>query len=231
MHKLIHYPLCPFSRSIRLALAECGLIVELYEERPWAWRPQFLELNPAGALPVLITEHGPIICGAYPISEYLAEMRPETSSGPQWRATLYPGTADERAEVRRLAEWFHRKFYDEVSQYLVDEKVFGGLSRDARGPDPSIFRAGRENLRYHLSYMSYLADQRRWLSGANLSFADFAAAGHLSALDYLGEVPWEDFPQAKEWYARIKSRPSFRSLLADRVPGLPPPQAYVNLDF
>ncbi len=133
--------------------------------------------------------------------------------------------------MRRLADWFHRKFNDEVSQYLVDDKVFGALSRPANSPDPSIFRAGRENLRYHLSYMSYLADQRRWLTGANLSFADFAAAGHLSALDYLGEVPWEDFPQAKEWYARIKSRPSFSSLLADRVPGLPPPQAYVNLDF
>ncbi len=228
MHKLIHHPLCAFSRSIRLALAECGLVVELHEERPWAWRREFLEINPAGATPVLLTQGGATICGAYAVSEYLAEG--DAVSAPH-RAVMFPGTAEERAEVRRLVDWFHRKFHDEVTQYLVDEKVFGALSRQGSFANPAFFRAGRDNLAYHLSYISFLAEQRRWLAGSNLSYADFAAAGHLSALDYLGEAPWEDFPQAKEWYARIKSRPSFRSLLADRIPGLAPQQTYANLDF
>jgi glutathione S-transferase len=230
MHKLIHHPLCPFSRSIRLALAECGMVVEMHEERPWAWRPEFLEINPAGTLPVMLLAEGPVLCGAYPIAEYLAEAD-ALSGGPSPRGVLLPGSRDERAEVRRLAGWFNRKFNDEVSQYLLDEKVFHIFSRDTGLADPSIFRAGRQNLRYHLSYISFLADTRRWLAGANMSYADLAAAGHISALDYLGEVPWEEFPVAKEWYARMKSRPSFRPLLADRVPGLQPPPAYTDLDF
>lgn len=231
MHKLIHHPLCAFSRSIRLALAECGLVVELHEERPWAPRREFMDINPAGATPVLLTESGAVICGAYALAEYLAESDAASLGALVPRTVLFPGASDERAEVRRLVDWFHRKFHDEVTQYLVDEKVFGALSRQGSAADPAFFRAGRENLAYHLSYISFLAEQRRWLAGSNLSYADFAAAGHLSALDYLGEAPWEDFPQAKEWYARIKSRPSFRSLLADRVPGLPPQPVYANLDF
>lgn len=187
-------------------------------------------LNPAGALPVFLPERGGTIAGIYAVAEYLADMEPSSGTAHP-RTILFPGTAEERAEIRRVTEWFHRKFYDEVSQYLLDEKIFGILSRQTGLADPSMFRAGRDNLRYHLAYVSHLAQQRRWLAGATLSFADFAAAGHLSALDYLGEVPWSDFPAAKDWYARIKSRPSFRPLLADKVPGMPPPQAYANLDF
>ncbi len=92
-------------------------------------------------------------------------------------------------------------------------------------------RAIRSNLRYHLSYLSYLADQRKWLAGDDFSIADLVAAAHFSVLDYLGEVAWEDYPVAKGWYARLKSRPSFRSLLADRIPGTPPPLHYTDLDF
>lgn len=230
MHKLIHHPLCPFSRSIRLALGECGIVAELHEERPWSWRPELLELNPAGTLPVMLLDGGPILCGVYAAAEYLAEADAISGGAPP-RGILLPGSRGDRAEIRRLIDWFHRKFADEVSQYLLDEKVFRIFSRDTGHADPSIFRAGRQNLRYHLSYISYLADHRRWLGGSNLSFADLAAAGHLSALDYLGEVPWEEFQPAKEWYARVKSRPSFRPLLADRVPGLQPPAVYADLDF
>ncbi len=229
MHKLVHHPLCPFSRSIRLALAECAIIVELQEERPYTWRKPFLEINPAGTLPVLILEGGAAVCGVYAVSEYLAETAGDTASPV--RNMLFPGSAEERAEIRRLIDWFHGKFHDEVSQYLLDEKLFGVLSRQTGVIDPSLFRAGRENLRYHLTYIGFLSEQRRWLGGQHLSFADFAAGGHISALDYLGEVPWEDFPAAAEWYARLKSRPSFRGLLADRMPGLPPATAYANLDF
>lgn len=229
MHKLIHHPLCAFSRSIRLALGECGAVVELAEERPWAWRREFLEINPSGATPVLMTEGGVAVCGVYAVAEYLAESSPPPGAVSP-RTVLFPGSIEERAEVRRLSDWFHRKFFDEVTQYLVEEKVFGAMA--GRGAaDPSFFRAGRENLRYHLSYITFLAEQRRWLAGANLSYADFAAAGHLSALDYLGEAPWDEFGPAKDWFARLKSRPAFRALLADRVAGLPPHAAYANLDF
>jgi glutathione S-transferase len=234
MLRLIHYALCPFSRSVRLALGECALIVELEEERPWAWRREFLQLNPAGTLPVLIERQGFVIAGAYAISEFLAETRPKKGSNGdgQPRDVLFPGSAGDRAEARRLTDWFHRKLDEESSRYLLEEKVYQRFADfGRRSPDPDLIRAGRTNLRYHLSYLCHLAEGRKWLAGDTISFADFAAGGHLSVLDYLGEVPWEEFPQAKQWYAALKSRPSFRPLLADRLPGVPPQRMYAELDF
>jgi glutathione S-transferase len=231
MAKLLHYPLDPFSRSIRLALSECGVKVELVEEKPWEWRPEFLQINPAGTLPVLIAdEHGPII-GAYPISEFLSDIMSgrDGHDAPGFR--LFSGDARARAEARRLVDWFHRKFQDEVTAYLVEEKVFRRFGPHSSSPDMEAMRAGRENLRYHLAYIGHLAESRSWLGGDALSFADLAAAAHLSALDYLGEVPWEEHEAAKNWYALIKSRPSFRPLLQDRLAGFLPSSSYADLDF
>ena len=226
MATLLHYPLCPFSRSVRLALAECGIEAELAEERPWEWRAEFLALNPAGSLPVLISDNDGPISGAYAISEYLGET---VASGGGFQP--FPGDTAARAEVRRLVDWFHRKFHDEVTNYLVEEKVFRRFGPKSASPDMEAMRAGHENLRYHLTYIGHLAEKRSWLAGDALSFADLAAAAHLSALDYLGEVPWEDHEPAKHWYALLKSRPSFRPLLADRVAGFIPSGTYADLDF
>jgi glutathione S-transferase len=231
MPKLTHYRLCPFSRSIRLALTELGIEVDLVEERLWEWRPEFLALNPSGELPVLEFEGGPLLCGAYAISEYIAEEANRHAADHRAIA-LFPGNGEERAEVRRLVDWFHGKFDREVTRELLVEKVYRGTSaHPAVGPAADVMRAIRANLRYHMSYIGYLADQRRWLAGEELSFADLAAAAHLSSVDYLGEAPWEQYPVAKLWYARVKSRPSFRSILADRIPGTPPPLHYTALDF
>jgi glutathione S-transferase len=228
MATLLHYPLCPFSRSIRLALSECGVEAELAEERPWEWRPEFTDLNPAGTLPVLITdERGPVM-GAYAISEYLGDTADERD------ARLFhpfPGGETARAEQRRIVDWFHRKFHDEVTDYLVEEKVYRRFGPGSASPDMEAMRAGRENLRYHLAYIGHLAETRSWLAGDAMSFADLAAAAHLSALDYLGEVPWEQHEAVKNWYALLKSRPSFRPLLQDRIAGFTPSGTYADLDF
>ncbi len=231
MFRLIQYALCPFSRSIRLALGEYEMIVELIEQRPWAPTREFLHINPAASLPVLLGPGDISVCGAYAIAEYLAETSGRPRGDGRRENTLFPGNAVERAEVRRLVSWFHRKFEEEVSGCILEEKLYDRLRERRTTPEPELIRLGRDNLRYHLSYISHLADSRAWLSGERMSFADLAAAGHLSVLDYLEEVPWQDFPHAKHWYARIKSRPSFRPLLADRVPGLRPPPDYANLDF
>ena len=232
MLKLTQFRLCPHSRSIRLALGELSLDVELAEERPWEWRPEFLALNPAGDLPVLEVESGLVLCGAYAISEYVAEEIRETRKGPHI-TELFPGGREDRAEIRRLVDWFHRKMDREVTRDILSERVYGQMRPDAArpGPDLVVLKAARSNLKYHLSYIGYLADQRRFLAGDELSFADLSGAAHLSVLDYVSEVPWDGYPGVKAWYARLKSRKSFRPLLADRVPGLPSPAHYVNIDF
>ena len=231
MHTLRHYRLCPFSRAIRIALGELDIEVELAEEKPWEWRPEFLAINPSGELPLLEMDTGRVICGAYAISEYLAdEFKHHPVDGQT--VPLFPGTTEQRAEVRRLIDWFHRKCDREVVQELLHEKLYTRIALEVpRSPDPEVLRAIRSNLRYHLSYIGFLADQRRWLAGDEMSFADIAAAAHISCVDYLGEVPWEQYPSAKVWYARMKSRPSFRPILADRVAGAPPPPYYEDLDF
>jgi glutathione S-transferase len=231
MHTLTHFRLCPLSRAIRIALAELDIEVELVEEFPWEWREAFLALNPAGELPVLQTETGAAVCGAYAISELLGDTLrvadDEASDVP-----LFPGDPIQRAEVRRLVDWFNGKMNREVTRELLTEKVYARMRQDVpHAPDTDVLRAIRANLRYHMSYITHLADRHGWLAGDDLSFADMAAAAHLSCADYLGEVPWEEFPSVKTWYARIKSRRALRAILADRLPGLPPPLAYADLDF
>jgi glutathione S-transferase len=226
MDQLFHLPISPACRKVRLALGEKGHEVELVEERDWEGRREFLALNPAGEVPVLLEESGRAICGATPIVEFLEDSVPDRP--------LLPGDAYARAEARRLAEWFDKKFAEEVSLPLIHEKVtkrFMSAVEGGGSPDMAVVRATLYNVRYHLDYISYLMEDRRWLAGEAMSLADITAAAHLSCLDYIGDVPWSQFPQAKEWYVRLKSRPSFRALLADHVPGMPPPRVYANLDF
>lgn len=193
------------------------------EERPWERRPSFLMLNPSGATPVL-WENEVAIPGATVIAEYLDETR-----GLDGLRRLFPDRPAARAEVRRLLDWFHAKFFDEVSGYLVTEKI---IKRFAGGsPDAAAIRAARSNVRYHLRYIGHLAATRDWLAGDEMTFADLAAAAHLSCVDYLGDVPWDEDEMARSWYARVKSRPAFRTLLADRMPGMLPPDHYADLDF
>ncbi|HZL62487.1 MAG TPA: glutathione S-transferase family protein [Pseudolabrys sp.] len=229
MLTLFYHPLCPFSRYVRLILGEYGIEVRLVEERFWERREEFLLLNPAGQIPVLVADGQPAIPGATIIAEYIEETHTAEREN-----RLLPATPGERVEVRRLASWFNDKFHSEVSGPLVSERVFKRHMTVEQGggpPDTEAMRAARHNIRYHLAYIGWLVRTRDWLAGDRLSLADLAAAAHLSAADYLGDVPWTADEAAKNWYARVKSRPSFRGILADRLAGLPPAKSYANLDF
>ena len=222
MPSLLHLPLDPFSRKIRIVLGEKKITALLAVEPIWERRHEFLSINPAGTVPVFIEDDGTTISTSQAIAEYLEE----TSKEP----ALIFGTALQRAEIRRLCNWFDVKFNTEVTEYLLGEKImkrFLGLGE----PSSETIRAGYANIDTHLGYIEYLAEQRAWLAGEHFSLADITAASHLSCIDYLGDIAWEDYQQAKQWYARIKSRPSFRPLLQDLIPGTQPPAHYKNLDF
>ncbi len=222
MRLLHHLPLSPFSRKVRLVLTEKRLPFELRIEKVWDRRPEYLELNPACKVPTLIEENGLVIPDSQVICEYLEEAYPDTP--------LLGHTLAERVEVRRLVAWFDGKFAAEVTANLLFEK-FMKRAMGMGNPDAGALRAGYTNLRHHMAYIGYLAETRRWLAGGALSLADFAAASHLSSLDFAGDVDWTISAATREWYARVKSRPSFRGLLADRVPGVDPPAHYADLDF
>jgi glutathione S-transferase len=230
MLTIFHHPFCPHSRYIRLALGEHRLEHRLIEERVWERREEFLMLNPAAATPVLVVEGFPPVPGAAVITEFLDE----THGAQLQEHRLMPQEPGPRVEVRRLTAWFNEKFFTEVSGPLVLERFYKRLMRIEQGggpPDTDAIRAARINVRYHLSYIGWLVRTRDWLAGDRMSFADLAAAAHLSAVDYLGDVPWNEDEAAKNWYARVKSRPSFRPLLAETWPGLAPAPTYTNLDF
>ncbi len=222
MRLLYHLPLSPYSRKIRLVLAERRLPFELKVERVWERRPEYLQLNPAGTVPTLVEESGLVIPDSGVICEYLEEAYPDSS--------LLGRTLAERVEVRRIAAWFDGQFANDVTRNLLGEKHMKRLL--GRGhPDANALRAGYANLKLHLETIGWLAETRKWLAGNQLSLADFAAAGHLSALDFTGEIDWSVSEAAREWYARMKSRPCFRPLLMDRVAGVDPPPHYADLDF
>jgi len=228
MPTLVHSPLCPHSRFVRLILAEYGVEAQLIEERAADRRREFLELDPAGRTPVLIDDDGTVVPGAGVIAEYLDETRGALQDGRR----LFPDDPRGRVEMRRLVDWFNVKFFDEVSNWLVTEKVAKRYAASsASAPDMDVLRVARANLRPHLRYLGYLTGTRKWLAGERLTCADFAAAAHLSVADYLGDVPWAEDEHAKHWYQRVKSRPAFRVLLADRLPGMAPGPFYAELDF
>ncbi len=224
-YRLFHHPLDPFSRRVRLALAEKALTCTFVVEKPWSPSTELITLNASCEVPVLTVAEGKdrvALVGAQPISEYLDE----TNAAP----SLLGKDPYLRAEVRRLVDWFDRKFYSEVSVLLSGEKIWKRLKGEGE-PDSSAIRAGCQNIHGHLNYIAWLTERRNWLAGDEISFADLAAGAQLSVIDYLGDVPWNSHVLAKEWYARLKSRPSFRTLLGDHLAGFMPPRHYADLDF
>jgi len=230
MITLYHHPFCPHSRFVRLILGEMGIEPKLVEERAWERRREFLLLATEGATPVLVEAHPPALPGAEVIAEYLDETR-----GPGLGdRRLLPEDPAGRAEARRLMTWFNVKFFNESTQWLVREKIykrFMSADQGGGGPDMNAVRAARSNLRYHLRYIGHLIAGRNWLAGDRLTYADLAAAAHLSCIDYLGDAQWQENETARIWYARVKSRPSFRPLLTERLPGTVPSPTYADLDF
>lgn len=221
MRRLYHLPLSPFCRKVRLVLAEKKIEVELVEERPWEERLDFLRQNPSGKVPMLKID-GLVLQDSNAICEYLEETHPTPP--------LMPRDPAQRAEVRRLVAWFDDKFHREVTVNLLYERVNKRLKK-AGYPEGGNIRAGVTAIKFHIDYIGWLLESRRWLAGGEMSMADFAAAAHLSCLDYISDVDWSRNVAAHDWYAKVKSRPAFRSLLADLVPGFTPPNHYADLDF
>jgi len=220
MLRLHHFALCPFCRKVRVVLHEKEEHPELQTLEPWHQQGELAVLNPAAEVPVL-EDRDRIVCDSWAICEYLDESRPEPG--------LLGKSLMERAEIRRLVAWFDTKFTREVTDLVWGEKLIKRIKGDA--PNSAAVRSGLINIHAHLDYIGFLYESRNWLAGDALSLADIAAAAQLSVLDYLGDVPWDGHPGAKLWYARIKSRPSFRPLLQDRLPGLKPAPQYDDLDF
>lgn len=225
MPRLLHHRLDPASRLARLMFAEYGVPVDLEDIKPWTREPAILELNPAATVPILIETGEPPIVGILAVLHAIEERYSPTAV-----AGLFPAQSRDRAEMWRLLDWVLLKLNDEVTRYVFEEKI---VKRDRRGatPEPGVLRVAKANLVEHMHYFNWLFATRHWIAGDTMTLADFALGAHMSSLDYLGDVAWDTSAETKHWYARLKSRPAFRTLLNDRVAGMPAAAGYADLDF
>jgi glutathione S-transferase len=225
MPRLLHHQLDPASRLVRLMFSEYGIPLELVEIKPWTREPHLLEINPASTVPVLFDAGEPAVVGVLAIIHMIEERY-----APSAVAGLFPPKSSDRSEMWRLLEWVLVKLNEEVTRYVLEEKI---IKRDRPGatPDPAVLRVAKANLTEHVHYFNWVLATRHWIAGDALTLADFALAAHLSSLDYLGDMHWETATETRDWYSRLKSRPAFRTLLNDRVSGMPAHAGYTNLDF
>ena len=223
MWQIFQFPLCPFSRKVRLLLGEKGVGYELVRESPWEHRDEFIDMNPTGRTPVVRDHEREItLIDSQAICEYFEETVDNNA--------MISGTATSRAEIRRLVAWFDEQFFGDVVAPLLHERMYKRIA-DRQPPDARVLREAMRLANQHLDYVDYLIDHRPWLAGATMSLADIAAAAHISVADYLGGIDWSAHEQTKGWYAGFKSRPSFRPLLSERMEIVSPPAHYEQLDF
>ncbi|GAA0737241.1 glutathione S-transferase family protein [Sphingomonas sp. ABOLD] len=223
MWQLLQFPLCPFSRKVRLLLGEKGIAYEPVRESPWQRRDEFLDLNPTGQTPVMIdAERHVTLIDSTVICEFFEETVTKNA--------LLNGSAVDRAEIRRLVVWFDNNFYSDITAPLLHERMIKRIVY-RQPPDAKVLRDAMKAAVGHLDYIDYLLDHRTWLAGATMSLADITAAAQISVADYLGGIDWKSHELAKRWYIGMKSRPSFRQLLAERMEGITPPADYEKLDL
>ena len=221
MWQLFQFPLCPFSRKVRLLLSEKGVSYELQRENPWEGRDEFLDLNPAGRTPVLRdADRNLTLVDSRAICEYFEETVEQSP--------MINGTSANRAEIRRLVALFDENFYGDVTAPLLSERMKKRILRAP--PDSRALRDAMRMANEHLDYIDYLIDNRPWLAGAQLSLADLAAASQISVADYLGGIDWSGHEQTRGWYSVFKSRPSFRPLLTERMDAIQPPGHYADVN-
>lgn len=229
-YTLYHYPLCPFSRKIRFILDELGLSYKLKEVKFWKRDVEFLKLNPASETPLLVNEKENIVLiDSFVIAEYLDAVYNKKVD----LLSLSYLSNDEvsKAEIRRLEMWFDKKFYNEVSKYILEEKVYNIFLDGNVQINTKRLKAGQKNLDSHLKYIEYLLDKRKWLAGEIFSLADISAATQISCLDYLGEISWSKYKKLKDWYLTVKSKTAFHSILRDKIEGFKPSKNYCEFDF
>ncbi len=225
MYRLYHHTICPFSRKVRIHMAAKEIGLELVNENFWERRKEFIAMNPAGTIPVLFdNSNSTVICDSSVIVEYIEEKHVEGRS-------FLGDTLLKRAEVRKIQSWFDDKFYNEVGKFILNERFFNRYLPSAKAPDSEVLRIARRNLNVHLSYIEYLLESRKYLAGEQISVADFAAASHLSSLDYFGDINWHHYLSVKEWYSLIKSHKIFSEVLKDRLSNIAPPEWYSKIDF
>ena len=104
MWTIHQFPLCPFSRKVRILLREKGVPFALQRLDPWKAADDFFDMNHAGRVPVVEeTEKGIVLSDSTAICEYFEETVD--------KAPMINGSALNRAEIRRLVALFEENLF------------------------------------------------------------------------------------------------------------------------
>lgn len=163
---------------------------------PWLKTPEFLKINPAGAVPAI--DHDGFRLGeSLAINLYLAK-----AFGSSGTAPLYPATPQTEAIAWRWSLW--------AQQHLEP-----WVRRDGGKPVYSGSAADFAMAEAHkgLNHLDAALEDRKWLAADHFSIADLNVACVLSpsrwsALDMGRHVPTAD------WLQRCYGRPAARAIRA-----------------
>lgn len=223
MYRLYHHPICPVSRSVRVLCLEKAIDIDLMVENFWERRDKFIKINPSCSVPFLASSPNILIYGFDPIVEYIEEVFHD-------KDRYIFGDPMEKAEIRKIIHWVNVKMYEDATKHILNEKIYNFLTTK-EFPNASTLKICRTNLSHHLMYLNFLLTKKEWLGGNDFSLADIVASCHISSLDYINEINWDFYKELKDWYVVIKSKPSFRQILRDSIPGFTPSPQYRELDF
>jgi glutathione S-transferase len=235
--RLYHYPLCPFSRKVRMFCYENDIFFNLVQEDFWKERENFLKLNPFGEVPFLVAKLSDeennntffSIQGSGNILIYLSKKTKKDLYLIQEKNLKEDELLERQLEVGKIINWFDNKFYKEVLEIILEERVYSLM----RGKNTNVqfLDIARKNLTIHFEYFVKIINEKNFFASEYKTFADLVAASHISVLDYLGEINWQEYPILKDWYCILKSQPSFHEILADTIPEIKPSLNYQRLDF
>jgi glutathione S-transferase len=201
------------------------------EVRYWERDKDFLKLNPACETPVLKNiDTNEIICDSFLICKYISQFEGESKAGLGYFDLMAMNMNDEY-EIQRLHMWFDKKFFNEITKYIIDEMFLNTLKKSGKITNTDKIMIALENFEKHVNYIEFILNKRKYLGGENFSIADITAATQISILDYLGLIDWEKHGKFKDWYISIKQKIGFRKILEDKIPGFEPNILYNKLDF
>ena len=195
----------PYSWRVWLALEHLGIPYELkvlsFSEKDQL-KPEFVAINPRHQVPTIVHD-GFALWESLAILEYLDEIVPARR--------LYPGTAQERARIRRLVredeEHLDRKGLTPVYEELYTKPA-------GAAPDEARMEAGRKKLAGELDYFGREL-RGPFLAGAEPTAADFVMYPDIAYVKRIGAKKPESKlagilpPPIAQWAARIEALPYF----------------------
>ncbi|WP_437911794.1 glutathione S-transferase family protein [Sorangium sp. So ce302] len=184
------------TRSIRVrwALQELGVEFETIQVNLRAGenrRPEFLKLNPAGKLPVLV-DGDLVLSESVAIVLYLAEKYPDKG--------LLPADPRERAKVNQWLLFAATELEQPLWRIARHKFLYPEDKRQ-----PGDIPVAREDFKAMADVLEKHMDQRQFVVGDSVTVADLVMA---YTLDWANEAHLlDDFPQLRTYMDRMYARP------------------------